>query len=406
MKIGVSYANVGDVRGLEFLRAAEDELNPETQLEDLVSALSWIGRYYHYQAQHRQAINSFMNALEMVESSELYIVKCTLYAFLSGTYQHLLEPEQSGKWAYECLSLTEKHEDPYWIAVGYEFLSENQTSTGHWNEAIDSGLQDNIYGEKIGSLERVGWSKLCQAEPLHNLGRLDEALKIGRSGLDLADQIGEHRLSSLLLSLLSKIAADLDDDKLAENYARQAIKKADDLNQVLMQCKSRQALIYLLVKQEKWEEALKHCEEGKELYLPTENVFAQSEIQIVTPSVLLGSGQLAEANNEVGRILQLASDHKKQPDHGIALRIKGQIQTATRDFESAAHTFQKSIEILAGLDCQLELGRAYYHRGMLLKSEKQIEPAKLDLEKALNYFNKSGATHDQRITQDLIASLE
>jgi tetratricopeptide (TPR) repeat protein len=405
MKIGVSYANVGDVRGLEYLRAAERELDPGNQLEELANVLSWIGRFYHYRAQHRQAITSFMDALEMIEKSDLYPVKCTLYAFLSGAYQHLLEYEQSMKWAHECLSLGEKYDDPYWIAVGHEFISEDLMFTGDWKRAIDHAIQDNKLGEKIGSLERIAWSKLCQAEPLYGHGRLKEALVIGQSGLELAEQIGERRLSTLLLALLSKVSADLDDDELAESYARQSIQQADDLNQVFMQCRSRFSLIYLLVKNQEWEEAYKLTNDGREIYLPTENVFGQSEIQIITPLVLLGSGQVTEAKNASEEILELAANHKIIQYHGISLRIRGQILTDSGELDQAKSDFHQAIEILSGLGSQVDLGRTYFHRGKLEVLRENLDAARDDFNKAKQLFIDCDAKHDLQLADGLLASI-
>lgn len=405
MKIGISYANVGDVRGLEHLRVAEEELDPNTQLEELTSALSWIGRFYHYQAQHRQAITSFKSALEMIENTELYVVKCTLYAFLSGAYQHLLEYEHSMKWAQDCLSLGEICDDPYWIAVGHEFMSENLMFTGDWNNAIEHALQDNSCGEKIGSLERIGWSMLCQCEALYGLGRLNDALKFGQSGLDLTEQIGEHRLSTLLLSMLSRISADLDDDELAESYARESIQQADDLSQVFMQCRSRSALIFLLVKNRKWEEAFKLTIEGQQLYLPTENVFGQSEIQIIRPLVLLGIGQLTEAMDAVDQVLDLAMNHKIIHYQGIALRIKGQILTESGDFKNAAANFLQAVEIFSRLESRLDLGKSYYHLGKLFKIQGNLEEARQESKKAIQLLTDCGAKYYLNLTQELIASL-
>jgi tetratricopeptide (TPR) repeat protein len=402
MLIGESYANVGDVRGLEYLRAAEQELNPETQIDDLAHTLTWIGRYYHYQAQHKQAIESFEHALKMAEPSDKYSIKCTLYAFLSGSYGQLLDSNQSVKWAHNCISLGEKYDDPFWIAEGNEFLAEDAFSVGKWNDAIDYASRDYEIGLKIGAQDRIAWAKFCEAYALHGLGRLNEALDVGQAGLDLAEQIGEHRLANLLLPLLSLIQADLDADELAEFYALESIKQADELNQVLMQCRSRFAYINLLIKREDWGEALRVCEDGKQLYLPTDNLFGQSYIQIITPLALLGSGQLTEASAAIDEVIKLVSEHQVIHNHGMALRIKGQILTELGDYEKAAEVYQESIDILSNLGSQLELGRALYQRGRLLNIENQRDAAVKDLEKARLIFEECGAKYDLSLTLSLM----
>ena len=248
MLIGVSYANVGDARGLDFLETAEKELNPETQIADLSNTLSWIGRYYHYEGQHTKAIQSFENALEIAESLEEYTIQCTLYAFLSGSYQQLLNTDQSVKWAQKCISLAEMRDDPNWIAVGHEFMSESAFFVGHWTEAINHANQDQEIGLRIGSQDRVAWGKLCMANALYGLGRLSEALEEAQAGLELAEQIGEHRLAIWLYPLVSVIQSDLDLDEDAEINASEGISRADEMSQVVMQCWSRLAYINHLIK--------------------------------------------------------------------------------------------------------------------------------------------------------------
>jgi tetratricopeptide (TPR) repeat protein len=405
MKIGGSYANVGDVRGLDYLRAAERELDPETQVDDLANTLTWIGRYYHYQSQHKLAIKSFENALKMVEPSDKYYIKCTLYAFLSGSYEHLIDTAESEKWAKECIYLAEKNDDPAWIAVGNEFLAENAFFVGRWNEALEYAHQDIEIGLKVGSQDRIAWGTFCQASALYGLGKLAEALDVSQSSLDLVEQIGENRLATWIIPLLSMIQADLDADEAAELLAHEGIKKADELDQVVLQCWSRYAYIKLLVKQSKWEEALQICEQGKNLYLPTENILGRQYIQIIIPEVFLGSDMLTEAEAAIEEAINLLREHKVLQNLGMVLRIKGQILTEKGNHEKAAESYKEAIDILSGLGSQLELGRALYQRGRLLNMENQRDAAIKDIENARVIFEECGAKNDLRLTLSLTETL-
>lgn len=402
MKIGISYANVGDARGLDYLRAAEKGLEPETQFDDLANTLTWIGRYYHYQSQHKLAIESFENALKMVEPSDKYYVKCTLYAFLSGSYEHLIDTPESEKWAKECIYLAEKHDDPTLIAVGNEFLAENAFFVGRWNDALEFAHQDIEIGLKVGAQDRIAWGTFCQASALYGLGRLEEALEASQSSLDLTEQIGEHRLATWIIPLLSMIQADLDADEAAELLAHEGIKKADELDQVVLQCWSRYAYIKLLVKQSKWEEALQMCEEGKNLYLPTESILGRQYIQIITPEVFLDSGMLVEAEGAIDEAINLLREHEVLQNLGMVQRIKGQILIEKGDHEKAAEVFQESIDILSNLGSQLELGRAYYHRGILHSVQNRTDESRQNLEQAALIFKECGAKSDLKLIQKLI----
>ncbi len=364
--------------------------------------MTWIGRYYHYQSQHKLAISSFENALKIIAHSDKYFIKCTLYAFLSGSYEHLLDIAQSEKWAKECIYLAEKNDDPAWIAVGNEFLSENAFFVGRWKEALEFASQDIDIGLKIGAQDRIAWGTFCKANALLGLGRLEEALEVGKSSLDIAEQIGEHRLATWIVPLLSMIQSDLDADEEAESLAREGIKKADELEQVVLQCWSRFAYIKLLVKQNKWEEALHLSEEGKNLYLPTENILGRQYIQIVFPEVFLGLNLLAEAEAAVDEATNLLREHNVMQNQGMALRIKGQILMEKGEHDKAAEVLQESIDILSALGSQLELGRTYYHRGRLYSVHNLVDKAEQDLEQAALIFKNCGAKTDLRIVKEFI----
>jgi tetratricopeptide (TPR) repeat protein len=61
-KIGTTYCNVGDPRGMPYLEAALATLDPARPTNELAVATASMGRYYHYRTQHRKAIEFFQRA--------------------------------------------------------------------------------------------------------------------------------------------------------------------------------------------------------------------------------------------------------------------------------------------------------------------------------------------------------
>ncbi len=405
MKIGESYASVGDARGLDFLQSAKEGLNPEIHSDEYAETLTWIGRYYHYQAQHRQAINAFETALELLTSSDKYQIKCQIFSFLAGSYQHILEFKRSDYWANECLTLGEKNDDPSWIAVGNEFLAENAVTKGRWNDGLEYSNNDREIGKKIGALDRVAWGKFTQAEILYGLGQLNEALSVGQSALNLVEQIGENRLAILIRSNLSKVQVAMDLMEEAEENARIAVSQADELDQDFMQCWSRYAYASLLVNQKEWDKALQVCEEGKLIYEGGENLAAKGHIFNILPLALLGAGRVAEARSVVDEHLRVVSESEMDHSHGIALRMKGQITAIVKDYGDSHLAYNASIKMLESIGSRLELGRTYYHRGILLENIGKREDADMDLQIALNIFKECGAIYDLKLVQQLSASI-
>ena len=260
------YAQIGDVQGLKYLQESKDELDPMSQKAEIVNSIAWIGRYYHYQAQHKLAIQSFKSALEMAKPLKHAGVLSTLCAFLSGSYQHILETDQSNDWARECIKVGEDFDNPVPIAVGNEFLAENAFFVGNWMDAISFAERDREIGDKVGAQDRIAWAGYCYTSALFGQGRLNEANYSTETCLELAEQIGEHRLAILVRTLLSMVQADLELDEVSETNAQLAVTQADEIDQVFIQCLSRSAYAYQLIKQLE----LKKSDDGlpgREIYL-------------------------------------------------------------------------------------------------------------------------------------------
>ena len=405
MLIGQVYAYVGDVQGLQYLQNAKEELNPETQAVELVNAMTWIGRYYHYQAQHKLAIQSFKSALEMAKPLNHSGTLGTLCAFLSGSYQHILKTDQSVYWARECIKVGESYDDPIYIAAGNEFLAENSAFVGEWMDAINYAKKDREIGEKVGAQDRIAWADLSYSIALLGQGRLNEAMQAMQACLELSEQIGEHRLAILVRVLLSMVQTDLDLDEDAETNALLAVTQADEMDQVFMQCWSRSAYTYLLVKQLEWSKAVKVCQEGKSIYESSENIEGRSYLLAIAPEAYLGAGRLAEAEAAVEEQLQLMGKAKSNHYQGIAYRMKGQILAALGDNDDSALSYQKSINLLEDLGSNLELGRAHYHLAGLRRTQGQSDSAQEEADRALKLFTECGAKHDLEKTHQLIESI-
>ena len=404
MLIGMVYAQVGDVRGLQYLQNAKEELNPETQTVDLVNTMVWIGRYYHYQAKHQKAIESFENALEAAKPLNQLNTLISLYGFLSGSYQHILEMDQSAHWARECISLGEREDIPLAVAIGNEFLAEN-AAMGQWEKGIQYADRDQEIGERIGAQDRVAWSKFSRSSILHGLGRLNDALEDAQSGLEDAERIGEHRLAIWLRSLLASIQIDLDLDEEAELNIKHGITEADEIDQVVLQCWSRYAYLQLLLKRSDWHTAVDVSKKAKALYRTTENLLGRVYIGTLTPLAYLGAGRVEEAQEVLEEQLQLVNEKKIYHFHGVTLRVQGQVLAALGDKDASALAYQESIRLLEGLGSKLELGRAHYHLARLRRIQDQSDAAQEEADRALQLFTECGAKYDLANTHQLIESI-
>ena len=169
--IGIAYGHVGDNRGREYLETALQELDPNSQEEELASTLGMLGRFYHYDGQLYKAIEYYNHARELAEPADQAETLTNIYSFLAGAYQHLARFPESMEWARTCIALGERHNYPQACAQGYEFLAEDNTLIGHWAEAQRCAELDRQIGEQIGAQDRIVWSQFPQDLVTDRFGR-------------------------------------------------------------------------------------------------------------------------------------------------------------------------------------------------------------------------------------------
>ncbi len=402
MKIGVAYAQVGDERGLNFLRLAERELDPATQTDELANTLATLGRYHHFHAQHRKAIEFCDRARQLAEPLDRADTLNYIYAYLAGAYQHLTQFGESQAWARRAIALGERQNYPLATAVGYEFLAEDALNQGYWSDGFDYAARDRAIGEKIGTLYRLAWADFCRAWALYGRGDLHLALEMTQAAAVLAEQIGEGRLAVWLGPLLAQIETDLGLDEAAHADAERGLKRSDELGQMLLRCWGRHGLAYYHTQRGEWAQAAALYDECAALYGPTDNLVAPLQLGPHPALARLGLGRVDETAQLIADYLTLAREAEAPHYVGCARRVQGQIFAAQGLTAEATAAFDESVATLDKLGSRLELGRALYHRGRLQRTNGATEAARDDLQRALALFEACGAQRDrERAAQSL-----
>ena len=82
-KIGAAYAQISDARGLDYLEEARQELDRESQANELAFVITMLGRYHHYHGQHKQAIEYFERARQLAEPLDDSLTLTFIFGFLA-----------------------------------------------------------------------------------------------------------------------------------------------------------------------------------------------------------------------------------------------------------------------------------------------------------------------------------
>ena len=394
MKIGSAYALVGDNRGMSFLRLAEQELDPATQTDELAHTLASLGRYHHYQVQHRAAIEFYERALQLAEPLDRADTLTHIYTYLAGAFQHVTQFDQSEAWARRSIALGERKGYPSAIATGYEFLAEDAVAQGNWATALDCSARDREIGEKIGALDRVAWAEWCGAWALYGRGDLSQALTATLAAQALAERIGEWRVGVLIGVLLVEIETDLGLDDAARTHGQAWLQRSEHLGQIFLQCRGREGLAYYHARRSQWAEAAALYDQCLALYGPTENRLAPLLLGPYPALAHLELGHVDEAAQRIAGFLAVAREASALHAVGCGRRVEGQVLSAQGRTAEAEAAFDDAVTTLDKLGSQLELGRAHYQRGVLRRTLSQAQGARDDMQRAVALFEACGAAVD------------
>ena len=379
-KIGEVYGRIGDPKGLPILEAVRSELDGEQQPADMSRVLGMIGRYHHYQGQHRRAVEYLEQARELAERQEKWEPKALVYSHLCGAYQHLTEYQESNRWARRELELAEEIDNPYVRAIGYEFMAENAAIQGFWQDAINHAAQDREWGIKAQSQERVAWSEMAGSNGLLGMGRLAEARVMAEGGLARGERIGEHRVAGLIRLCLAGIY-DAMGVEGGEALAVETLKVAVRLELVHHQCESHLTLAKIAMGREDWQKAHEHGQAAKTILEGRDARANPLRFAGVRAEALARLGRLEEALAATDDATERARFAESPHYQAVAKRARA-FCIVGEDPAGADRLLAEAIASFETLKSRLDEADALYQRGRLRQRAGDLPGALPHLERA------------------------
>ncbi len=297
IRLADMFTMIGDDQALGILKEVIGALDPQDQRLELATARAQLARHHHYAAEFGRTIELLDQARPVLEEAgDLPALTRTL-AHYAGAYQHLARFDESEAWAQRLIRLGEDGGFTFAAAAGHEYLAENANLRGKFMQAADEARQDRLLGERIGSLDRVGWSGFSLAWALSGLGDLAAAEQMARESLEIADRIGDRRLIVWLAGLQVTILADLGRFDDARAQLEGIIERADGLRQVILQTHARYASGYLALQQGDAESAYRDLLEAERIAGATESRSALFLAGSLLAEACLAVGKLGEAED-------------------------------------------------------------------------------------------------------------
>jgi class 3 adenylate cyclase len=405
VKVGNAYVPTGDPRGFAYLEEALVELDPKTQTNALALATALVGRYYHYRTEHRKAIEFLERARQLAEPLGDAETISNVYMYLAGAHQHLLQYDDSNRWARASIELGERERFPLAVALGNEFLAENAAGRGRWDDAIVYSARDAEEGRKIGSLNRVTWAEFGRVQGLHGRGELHAALQAAEAALALCEQIGETRLATWFDPMAAVVAADLGDDPSARMHAERGLERAQQLNQLLLSAWALHARGYFAMQRGDIRDALEWYEQYVALVRDTENGVARHLAMARAAEAYCMAGRLDDAERLTERAIADATFANAPHYLALARRVQGQILGARKRYDEAMSAFDEAIAAFVATGSRLELARTTYYRAALHFELGDRDAAHADAAAASDEFEAMEAMRDRAMAEALLAKV-
>jgi tetratricopeptide (TPR) repeat protein len=368
-------------------------------------ARTQLARIYHYASDFDRALELLDQARPVLEEAgELHALTRTL-AHYAGVYQHLGRPDESDRWAQQLIQFGESTGYQFAVGVGHEYQAENANICGLFERAAEEARLDGQVGERIGSLDRVAWSKFALAWAGDGLGNLEAAEQVAREGLELCDRIGEGRLAVWLDSILIVILANRGRMQEAEDLVEGLLARADAFQQVALQSVSRFAAAYLALRKAEPASALRQTEEAARVIGSTQSQNARLFIGGQMAEAYLRLGRLDEARRAGDEHLQLARRNGAFREQVRALRVLAGVALARDDAATALDLTGQAVALHDGRPDPIEEARTRVVRSAVYRQMGDVSAARQELLEAQAIFERTGAVPDLEQARKQLASL-
>ena len=194
---------------------------------------------------------------------------------MAGTLQHLGRFDDSNNVARQCIAFGEAAQDIAAQAMGYEFLGENTINKGDWEKALGYAEKERELARKINSRDRYAWTCLVVCVSHNGLAQYKEAEAAAREGVELARELGESRLETLMRCFLSPIVAGSGRLDEALDLARDAIERAEASEMFYLAGEANRNAMEVYLRREDYPQALAHAEKTLKAVADAESVVSR-----------------------------------------------------------------------------------------------------------------------------------
>ncbi len=380
--LGLLLAGWGDIDCREVLNQALTFLDPQSDQTLIAQVHAGLGRYAHLMGDYREALHCYELGLQVAGPEIPPYLSNTLHIYLSASHAQLAHYTESNHWAEQVLAAGKSVNDPHWVCLAHEFISENCINMGEIARGLEHAGQNRQVGLQAGILVRAAWADFAKAHLLNLAGRMREALAAAQSSIEMAQRIGERRLEALITSLQAGILAELGDVQPAGEILAALEKRPDVQEQIFVRFTLGMFQVqYLLV-----------CGENEAAH--SRALAQQAEIEASQNRQFFGLNArglleaLARCSDEPGlerfgrQLLELGQQAPSGLFQAMAWQGLGIAAGLRQDWEAAGRGFITARQLASELGCHKLVADNCFHTGLMRLRAGQPDEARLALQEA------------------------
>lgn len=330
----------------------------------LAEAYRVIATTYHQEGNSQKAIEIIQQSLKMLgDRSAPQFLLGKIYSDMSGAYSALLRPQDGIDALKKAISLFEKINQNFWLAIAYNNLGINLLLSGNWKKA-------------------------------------DEILN---KAVDLAIEINHPHLAVIVCSVgeLNFLRGDLIE---SEKLFTQALALAKERNKTWHIIQISYNLARCLLEQENISEAVRKCEEN----INRCEQINEKHFKVLTYLIL---GECYFKQKKLRKLEEILDDIEENEAannlfvQGSIARLQGLIDLEKGEGDLAIHHFNRSLSIFTMADDFYHVAIANFELG---KAELIAQPEKAHkhLTTSIEIFRQLGIPNKVKIVESTLANLK
>jgi tetratricopeptide (TPR) repeat protein len=253
--------------------------------------------------------------------------------------------------------------------------------------------------------ERAWLDNTLGSAYLHQ-GNYPEAIDHFQDSLSLRKAIGDTQGVATLYNNLGVVHYFKGDYEEARPFYEKSFTIKKEIGDIYGLAISATNLGLVQMRLGKYEQALANLETAVGICRDIEATWLLPEAYRILAETYLALADVGEAQRYAEMALEVAESSGSRILVGVAHRALGKVAAhGQRDWSAARTHFEQSVAIFEALGNEHELGKTYYAYGAALAAQGERSEARLQLNRAVEIFSRSGASGRLARTQAALSQI-